>query len=657
MRRLLPVLFLLFACKSGEPPAEKKGPAQPTPPVVEPALQSAPAKAPQAPVPLAEYFKVRRVGGASFSHDESLIAYLSDEGGRMDVWVQPVAGGPARQVTRVQGFVHSFAFSPAQDQLVFEADLGGNELPTIYLTNSKGEGTVDLMSGDPKGSRTSFIRWAEDGKTFLYLSSRRDPKYLDLYEFDLAKRKSMLLWKSSGRLSFALASRDHQRFILQETVSDVDSNLFLVGRDGKDPVLLTPHQGEILYSPMTFSQDGWTLYYTSDEGGEFQALYAMDLRTRKKELKLKESWDVEQAGFSRTWRYFFTVTNVDGTPRPVLTEAKTQAPVPIPAPGVPGVLVPTVFSKSDRYYAARLSSDVSPPTLYIVDVQKGEARRLVDPLPESLRGRSMVTGRLVRIPSFDQREVPAFLYEPKGSGPFPAVIEIHGGPTAQARRSFNRLGQYAFTKGYVYLVPNVRGSTGYGKTYTKLDNLDLGGGPLRDVVSCKRWLVTNAKVDPNRVVVLGGSYGGYMALAAATFTPTEFGALVDYVGPSDLKSLVQSFPPYWAAMATFIYKKFGNPDDPAHARYQYERSPIHFVDRIERPLLIVQMENDARVRKDQSDRIVAQLKARKVPVHYLVIPGEGHGFSKNENLLKAYEVTDRFLDRYIFGDQTVTGLP
>jgi dipeptidyl aminopeptidase/acylaminoacyl peptidase len=292
-----------------------------------------------------------------------------------------------------------------------------------------------------------------------------------------------------------------------------------------------------------------------------------------------------------------------------------------------------------------------------VDAQKGEAKRLVEPLPESLRGRPMVTGRLVRIPSFDKREVPAFLYEPAGSGPFPAIIEIHGGPTAQSKRSFGRLTQYAVSKRYVYLIPNVRGSTGYGKTFTKLDNLDLGGGPLQDVVSCKRWLAANAKVDPNRVVVLGGSYGGYMALAAAAFTPAEFGALVDYVGPSDLKSLVQSFPPYWATAATFIYKKFGNPNDPAHAQYQRERSPIHFADKIQRPLLIVQMENDARVRKDQSDRIVAELKARKVPVHYLVIPGEGHGFSKNENLLQAYEVTDRFLDRYIFGDQSVEGLP
>jgi dipeptidyl aminopeptidase/acylaminoacyl peptidase len=213
------------------------------------------------------------------------------------------------------------------------------------------------------------------------------------------------------------------------------------------------------------------------------------------------------------------------------------------------------------------------------------------------------------------------------------------------------------TKGYVVLVPNVRGSTGYGKSYTRLDDHDLGGGPLKDVVACKGWMVEHAHVDPQRVVVSGGSYGGYMALAAATYTPHEFAALVDYFGVSDLKTLVESFPAYWSADAKAIYKKFGDPHDPADAQYQHDRSPLNFVDRIDRPLLVVQGERDARVKQDQSDRVVAALRERKVPVHYLILPGEGHGFSKAEAILSTYEATDRFLDRYVFDDQTVPVLP
>jgi dipeptidyl aminopeptidase/acylaminoacyl peptidase len=161
------------------------------------------------------------------------------------------------------------------------------------------------------------------------------------------------------------------------------------------------------------------------------------------------------------------------------------------------------------------------------------------------------------------------------------------------------------------------------------------------------------------VVVLGGSYGGYMALAAAAFAPREFAALVDYFGISDLKTLVESFPAYWAAEATSIYQKFGDPKNPQHARYQHDRSPIHFVDRIERPLLVVQGDHDARVKREQSDRLVSALRQRKVPVHYLVLADEGHGFSRNESQLAAYRATDRFLDRYLFGDASrdVLGAP
>ena len=230
---------------------------------------------------------------------------------------------------------------------------------------------------------------------------------------------------------------------------------------------------------------------------------------------------------------------------------------------------------------------------------------------------------------------------------------MHGGPTGQSKRDFFTMGQYLVSKGYAVLVPNVRGSTGYGKTWTRLNSHDIGGGPLKDVVACKKYLVDQAHVAADQVVVMGGSYGGYMALAAATFTPDEFAANVDFFGVSDLKSLVESFPPYWAAGAADIYEKFGDPKNPADVAYQHDQSPIHFMARLKKPLLVVQGDKDARVKKDQSDRIVEGLRARKVPVHYLVLENEGHGFTRTENTLKAYALTDRFLDHYVLGDDSV----
>jgi dipeptidyl aminopeptidase/acylaminoacyl peptidase len=319
--------------------------------------------------------------------------------------------------------------------------------------------------------------------------------------------------------------------------------------------------------------------------------------------------------------------------------------------------MPSAFSKSDRWLAARVESDVAPRSLWVIDLEQGSARALFDPLPEALRGRRFAPARSIRVRSFDGREVPALLYAPQGDGSFPALLDIHGGPTSQSVRLFRPVTQYLVSKGYVVCVPNVRGSLGYGKTYTSLDNKDFGGGPLKDVLACKNWLVAEASVDPDRVAIMGQSYGGYMTLAAATFAPTEFAAHVDLFGIADLKSLVESFPVYWASSATYIHEKFGNPNDPEDARYQHERSPLHFVDRIERPLLVIQGANDARVKKDQSDRLVEAVSRRGVAVEYLVIEGEGHGFSRTENQVRALELADRFLDHHLFEDGAVTALP
>lgn len=592
----------------------------------------------------------------SFSPDESKVAYASDETGRIDIWVKPVTGdGKAMQVSRVEGFVHSFAFSPKEDVLVFEADRGGDELPRLYATDSKGSAPRELVPELPAGRRSQFIEWATDGATFLYLSNGRDEKNLDLLEYDLKTKKSTLIWQAAGSVAFAATSRDHKRFALVDTHSDANSDIYVIDRGQKTPTLITKHTGDILFQPAVFSHDNKTLYVLSDEGGEFTSLYSAALPDGKRTSVLAEKWDVDGADISETGKYFVTEVNENGVPK--LTVTEKGKPVALPAvPTKAGAWHPVRFSKSDRYLGVTLVSDTSPSNSYVIDMKTGGVTALTDPLPASLRDQPMVAGEAVEIPSFDGRKVPAFLYRPAKAGPVPAIIDVHGGPTAQSRRTFSPFRQYAVSKGYAVLVPNVRGSTGYGKTYTRLDNLDLGGGPLKDVVACKRWLVANASVADDKVVVFGGSYGGYMALVAEAFTPDEFAANVDFFGVSDLKTLVESFPPYWASASSFIYQKFGDPKNPAHAKYQHDRSPIHFVAQMKKPLLVVQGDKDARVRKDQSDRIVKELRERKVPVHYLVLENEGHGFTKTENNLRALKLTDRFLDRYIFGDTSVTDL-
>jgi dipeptidyl aminopeptidase/acylaminoacyl peptidase len=601
---------------------------------------------------LADYLRTRRIAGASFSADEKLIAFVWDEGGRPDLWVKPVAGGAPLQVTHVQGVIHSYAFSPVEDALLYEVDQGGDDAPRLYLTDSKGRAPEELMPHFPKGARIGFVRWAKDGRSILFITNLPGEDFVTLQELNLATRDITRLWKSSGQVSLSLVTPDLQRFILQEVLSDVNFNLYMVERGHAEPVLLTPHEGDAAYTPTGFSVDGKKLYYTSTEGSEFAALYEVELATRKSRLLLRQQWDVEAADSSPGGRYLHTVTNVDGTESVTVKDLKTRRTLSLPKPAGGGVFVPVAYSKLDRYMAATRVTDTAPSSLYVIDLQTGKAAEVASIFTESQFG-PMTGGEAIRIASFDGLPVPALLYKPAGPGPFPAVIEVHGGPVAQARRTYSGIRQYLVSKGCIVLVPNVRGSTGYGKRYTTLDDLDLGGGPLKDVIAAKQWLIANGKADPARIAIMGASYGGYMALAAAAFAPREFAAHVDFFGISDFKSLLASYPPYWGAYSTFTYKKYGDPKNPDHAKYQFNRSPLNFTDRIERPLLIVQGGNDRRVPKQQSESMVEKLKQRKAPVEYLLIPEEGHGFSNNDNRLKAYEAMDRFLDRYLFAKPTV----
>ena len=614
------------------------------------ALGSAPAWSSN-PARLADYLQTRRVSGGSFSFDERLIAFQSDAGGGLDLWVKPIAGGQARQITHVKGVIHSYAFSPVMDQLLLEVDHGGDDAPRLYLTDSSGRVPEELMPDLPAGSRIGFVRWAADGKTFLFLTNLPGEDFITLQEFNLESRKIQPLWKSSGQMSLSIVSPDLKRFIAQEVLSDVNFNLYLIDRGRPEPVLLTRHEGDAAYTPTGFSSDSRKLFYTSTENSEFAALYELDLETHEAKLLLSPSWDVETADTSTGGTYFYTVTNVDGVNDVSIRETRNGHPPAIPKPPDGGVFVPVNYSKRDRYLAATRVTDTAPDALFVIDLKLGKAERVVDIGLAAGLG-ATVPGLPVRIRSFDGLEVPAFLYKPAGAGPFPAVVEVHGGPVAQARRTYSGIRQYLLSKGCVVIVPNVRGSTGYGKRYTTLDDLDLGGGPLKDVIAAKNWLIDHANVDRDRIAIVGASYGGYMSLAAAAFTPREFTAHVDFFGISDFKSLLASYPAYWAAFSTFTYKKYGDPKNSEHAKYQYERSPLNFTERIERPLLVVQGGNDRRVPKEQSEMLVEKLKHRQVPVEYLLIPGEGHGFSQNDNRLRAYEAMDRFLDRYLFGAPT-----
>jgi dipeptidyl aminopeptidase/acylaminoacyl peptidase len=282
--------------------------------------------------------------------------------------------------------------------------------------------------------------------------------------------------------------------------------------------------------------------------------------------------------------------------------------------------------------------------VFIVDLEKHETRQITNGMLGGIPEASLIEPELIRYPTFDGREIPAWLYRPKGDGPFPVLLSIHGGPEAQERPTYAYTGlyQYLLSRGIGVLAPNVRGSTGYGITYQKLIHRDWGGDELKDFEHAVKYLHSQPWVKRDRIGVYGGSFGGFATLSCVSRLPDYWAAAVDLVGPSNLVTFAKAVPPTWrATMKTWV----GDPE--TEQEFLMSRSPVTYVDQIKAPLFVIQGANDPRVVKPESDQIVARLRERGVDVRYDVYEDEGHGFTKRSNSIKAMGDIARFLEDHL----------
>jgi dipeptidyl aminopeptidase/acylaminoacyl peptidase len=600
--------------------------------------------------PLETFFDYKSVSSATYSPDEKIIAYISDASGVHNIWTVPVSGGEPRQLT--YDTVNTIIFvtwCPNRDSLVYLQDKGGNENFHLYLMPAQGGSAVELTPGD--SVRTQFLKWSYDGNSFLYLSNLRDLRYFDIYQYDLTTGQSKMIYQTKGTEEFADWSRDQKKIAFNIFYVSTDQDFAVYDVSASKMDTLSNSAEEIYNQALTFSPDSKYLYFLTDKDSEFAMLKRLNLETKQEELLEKPDWDVIGAGFSHNGTYFAWAVNQDGSFKIKVLNTKEGKEVPLPA--LPnGEIRGLEFSRSERYLNFYFNGDRQPTDLYVIDIKNNKLKQLTRSLPEEIAQENLVEGELIRYPSFDGKEIPAYLYKPKNLKPGerrPVIISVHGGPMAQSTKSWSHLRQYLINQGYVVLVPNVRGSTGYGKTYHQLDDKDWGGAPLQDVIYGKKYLSTLDFVDSSKVIIFGGSYGGYMVLAALTFAPTEFAAGVDLVGPSNLTTFLKSIPPYWLPWVKYWHKEIG---DPVKDKKIYqERSPLNYADRIVRPLFVIHGANDPRVKQAESDQIVAAARKNNVPVEYMVFPDEGHGLRKKENQIKAFKAVADFLNRYIVQKQ------
>ena len=602
---------------------------------------------PSANYTMDQFLKTTTIGGSSFSPDETRLLVSSNETGVFNVYELDLTTGARAPVTEGDQTTFAVAYLPPDGRILFSRDSGGNELDHLYLREL--DGTFrDLTEGAQ--TKEDFAGFAPDRKSFFTISNVRDPRFFDGYEWDVATLDKRMIYRNEAGLDPAGISPDRHWIALQKANTTNDTDLFVLDLTrGGEPKRISEHDGEATFSFQDFSPDGRWLYYTSNTDGEFAALKRYELATGTHEDVYSTSWDVDFAYFSRNGAYRVIGTNEDGYTKVAVTRTSDGQAIEIP--DLPrGTVSGVAFSPSERLMKLTVSSDTMPGNMYLYDLDGRKLTQLTDTLNPEIKASDLVAGDIVRFTARDGMVIPGPLYKPLGAGPdhkAPVMLMIHGGPGGQSRPGYSAERQFLLNHGYALFAVNNRGSSGYGKTFLAADDGKHGREPLWDCVDAKEWLKTQDWVDPERIGIMGGSYGGYMTLAALAFEPDQFAVGVDLFGVANWIRTLESIPPYWESFRLALYKEIGDPQKDHD--FLYETSPVFHADKITRPLLILQGENDPRVLKAESDDMVAAIQNQGGVVEYVVFDDEGHGFTKNANRIRGWETVLRFLDTHLKG--------
>ncbi|HEX3557046.1 MAG TPA: S9 family peptidase [Thermoanaerobaculia bacterium] len=587
-------------------------------------------------------------GGASFSPDGRKILVGSNQTGVFNVYAIPVDGGKPVQLTASKvSSIQPVSYFPNDERFLYLSDQGGNEKSHLYVQSPDGS-VRDLTPGDKL--RAEFEGWAPDEKSFFLSTNERDPAAMDLYEMAVDGYERKLLYTNDGGFSIGAISPDRRWVALVKSISTSDSEIYLYDRTAAKLTRLTPEtpNEDVANAPETFSRDNGSLYYATNQGSEFAYLVRYELATGKRTDVVRTPWDVSGAGLSRDGRFLTVAINNDARTELRIFDAATLKPVALPT--LPGADVTGVTFSKDSSRMAFYAESAGPRDLYVRDVQTGQVRQLTHALNPAIDPADLVPAQVVRFKSYDGLEIPGLLYKPLGAAAgskVPALVSVHGGPGGQSRVGYSGFTQFLVNHGYAVYAINNRGSSGYGKKFFTLDDRKHGDADLDDCVASKKMLAGTGWVNPGRIGILGGSYGGYMVLAALSFRPQAFAVGVDMYGVSNWLRTLQSIPAWWGPEREALYKELGDPVKDAD--YLRRISPLFHADRIERPLIVLQGENDPRVLKKESDEIVEAVRKKGVPVEYFIFPNEGHGFARRESQEKAYQATLDFLDKYLKG--------
>lgn len=550
--------------------------------------------------------------------------------------------------------IYAQSFFPADDRVLVTSDSGGNEIFHVYVREADGTLT-DLTPGEE--TRASFAGWRDDGEVFYVATNERDATTDDLYAYSASDYSREMVFENSG-MSLADISPDGRWLALTKERTSADSDIYLVDlyEETPQPKLITEHVDDIAYGVYDFTADSETLIYATNEFGEFNQAWTYNLASGERAALIEADWDVSFVFDSPTGRYLVSAINEDAVTNLTIHDNETGEDVSLS--GIPdGELGQVRFNADESKIAFGVNTDTSPFNLYLADLETGTATRLTSALPEGIDESDLVTASVVRYPSFDGLEIPGIFYMPQqasADNPVPALVWVHGGPGGQSTKGYSAMIQHLVNHGYAVLAANNRGSSGYGKTFFHMDDRNHGEADLQDIVWARTYLEGVEGIDPDKIGIIGGSYGGFMVAAALAFEPEVFDVGINIFGVTNWVRTLESIPPWWGSFRDALYDEMG---DPATDIERLRRiSPLFHAENIVKPMLVIQGANDPRVLQVESDELVAAARENGATVEYVLFPDEGHGFQKRENRITASEAFVTFLDTYLMGEVESDGV-
>lgn len=587
-----------------------------------------------------DFLEVKSAGSPSLSPDGTTVSFLGNATGTNQIYTVSSQGGDPVQVTSYDDSVAFAVFSPVKNEILFGKDEKGDEQVQLYLYSLDTKETRSL-TGKPS-VKHNFGQFSRDGKHISYSQNERNGKDFDIYVMDLETDETECVYDQGGACFAGSFSPARTHLVIRRRISLVSTDVLLYSFTEKKIEPIAEYEEAVNFAASAWLPDSSGFYTITDKDSDFMRLVRYDLATKELVPALSPAWDIDSVTISHDGTKLAVIVNEDGYNKLELYDAQSLEPIAMTGLPEKCMIYGARFSKDSRFMALSIGSSTRATDVWMYSIEEGTCWQITHSA-QGVPSDVLVEPELLRFKSFDGLEVPAFLYMPKdvaAGSKVPVIFNIHGGPEGQWQPSLALPTQYFVYQGYAVIAPNVRGSTGYGKKYVSLDDVEKRMDSVRDMASLHEHIKTMPGLDSSKVALMGGSYGGFMVLAGLTFYPDLWVGGVDIVGISNFVTFLENTAAWRRGLREAEYGSLEKDRD-----FLISISPINHVDKIKAPLLMIHGANDPRVPLNEAEQMAEKLAALGQTAGLLVYHDEGHGLSKLKNRLDAYPKVTKFLEQ------------